>query len=265
MEEKQTQVELNLQDIISAFLKKWWVILLSTVLGAIVFFGASYFTYVPRYQATAKMYVNNKSISIGSAMVGISSSDILASQSLVNTYSEILMTRYTLEEVIERADLDYSYEQLFRMISCGSVHETEIFYISVTCGDPEEAKLIANTIVEVLPDQIATIIDGSSVRTVDAAVRGVELSPGFNRNAGIGALVGLLLSAGLIFLFDVVINDTLESEEWVLSAYSDKIPLLAVIPDVDDDDGYYYRYYRYDHYYTSKEDNKDEKGGSDNA
>jgi len=259
MNENQNEMELRIQDILSAFFKRWWLILIATVLGGVIAFGYSYMTYVPQYRAVAKMYVNNTQISFGSTQVSISSGDITAAQSLVNTYCEILKTRLTLEEVIRRAELGYSYEQLYSMVDCGSVNETEILYIAVTSTNPQEARAIANTIIEVLPEQISTIIDGSSVRTVDRAVDGRELSPQFTKYASIGALLGLLLSMALTFIFDVLINDTLESEEWVLNTYREEIPLLAVIPDVDDVGGRGYgRYYR-SHYY--KHSSKSEKKG----
>lgn len=259
MNENQNEMDLRIQDILSAFLKRWWMILVATVLGGIIAFGYSYLTYVPKYRAMAKMYVNNTQISFGSTQVSISSGDITAAQSLVNTYCEILKTRLTLEEVIRRAELEYTYEQLLSMVDCGPVNETEILYISVTSTHPQEARAIANTIIEVLPEQISTIIDGSSVRTVDRAVDGRELAPEFTKYASIGALLGLLLSLGLVFIFDVLINDTLESEEWVLNTYREDIPLLAVIPDVDDVGGRGYGKYYRSHYYAH--DKKAEKKG----
>ena len=260
MNENQNEIEIRIQDILAAFLKRWWLILIATVLGGVLAFGYSYATHVPVYRATAKMYVNNDSISIGATKVSISSSDITAAQSLVNTYCEILQTRLTLEEVIRRAELSYTYEQLLSMVSAGSVNETEIFYISVVSTNPDEAKAIANTIIKVLPEQIATIIEGSSVRTVDEAVTGREIAPGYTQHAAIGALIGLVLSLGLTFVIDVLINDTLESEEWVMNTYRDEIPLLAVIPDVDETGGKRYGKYYNSYYYAH--DSKTDEGGA---
>ena len=97
-------------------------------------------------------------------------SDLNAAQSLVDTYAVILKSRGTLEEVIDKAQLPYTYEELSKMVETGAVDNTEIFSITVTSDDPQEATKIANTIVEVLPDRITEIMDGSDVRTVDFAV-----------------------------------------------------------------------------------------------
>ena len=265
MNENQNEFEIRIQDILAAFFKRWWLILIAAVLGGVLAFGYSYATHVPVYRSTAKMYVNNESISIGATKVSISSSDITAAQSLVNTYCEILKTRQTLELVNERAGqecagLDYTYEQLLSMLSAGPVNETEIFYITVVSTNPEHAIVIADTITKVLPEQIATIIEGSSVRTVDKAVVSTRIAPRFSQYAAVGALIGLVLSLGLVFVFDVVINDTLESEEWIINTYREEIPLLAVIPDVDETSGKHYGKYYASHYYAT--DSSKEEGGT---
>ena len=119
------------------------------------------------------MYVNNSSISVGSTQVNLS--DLTAAQSLVETYMVILKTRGTLEEVIKEANLPYDYEQLSGMIEAGAVNSTEVFSISVTSASPEEAEKIANTIAELLPNRIADIVEGSSVRCRPRKLRRVFL------------------------------------------------------------------------------------------
>ncbi|MBQ9116879.1 MAG: hypothetical protein IJY04_07620 [Clostridia bacterium] len=257
MNENQGEIEINLGDILAVLLKRWWMILLVTLLCGALVFGYAYITYTPVYQSTAKMYVNNDASDIGN-MVSISQSDIMAAQQLVNTYCQIIESRLTLEAVIKEAELSYTYEQLLSMISCGSVNETEVFYISVVCGDPGEAKAITNTIVKVLPEKITDVVEGSSVRTVDEAVEGRELSPGFATKAVIGAILGLILSCGIFFVLDILVNDTIQSEDWMADTYKDDIPLLAVIPDVNHSGGKRYgkyKYYRHSYYESKPENN----------
>ena len=52
------------------------------------------------YTASALMYVNNNSLSVGSTKVSLSYSDLTAAKSLVDTYVVILNARTTLNEVI---------------------------------------------------------------------------------------------------------------------------------------------------------------------
>lgn len=260
MNETRGEIEINLGDIFSVFLKRWWIILLATILGAALLFGYAQITYSPTYKSTAKLYVNNKANDSLGTQVGTSQGDIYAAQALVNTYCEMIKTRLTLETVIKEAELSYTYEQLLSMLSCGSVNGTEVFYVSIVSDDPEEAKAIVNTIVRVAPKQIEGIIEGSSVKTVDEAVAGKRLSSGITMKALIGAAIGLVLSCAFCFIYDVVINDTLQTDEWIEDTFKGDIPLLAVIPDVNYSGGKGYRKYKYyrHSYYESKTDGGNE-------
>ncbi len=222
--------ELDLLDMITLLWSKIWIIVISMVLcGAIAFAGAM-ISVVPQYTATAMMYVNNSSLSVGGSTITFSSSQLSAAKSLLDVYVIILKSRTTLEAAIEESDLPYTYEQLRDIVKAGSVNGTEIFSITATCDNPGDAKLIVDTIVDLLPDRISDIVDGSSVRLVDHAVHPkVSSSPSNTRYALIGALAGLVASCGLIIVQDLM-NTTVRDEEYLKQRYN--IPILAVVPDV---------------------------------
>lgn len=116
------------------------------------------------------------------------------------------------------------------MIDAKAVNGTEIFEVIVTSENPEETERIANTIVEVLPDKIAQIVDGSSVRTVDLAVVPERRhSPSYSKFTLIGAVAGLFLSGGVVVIRDLL-DDQIHSEEELLQNYG--LPVLAAIPDM---------------------------------
>ena len=99
---KTDYYEIDLLRLAGALWKKLWLIVLVTLLCGALAFGYTFFLVTPLYKATAMMYVNNSAISVGSAKVSISAGDLAASQSLVDTYTVILKTRGTLNEVISR-------------------------------------------------------------------------------------------------------------------------------------------------------------------
>jgi len=112
----------------------------------------------------------------------------------------------------------------------------------VTSPDPEEAEKIADTIVEILPDRIAEIVDGSSVRLVDHAVRATRRSsPNYTRFAMIGMLAGLILSCAAVIVLDLM-DTTVRGEDYLAQKYSD-IPILAVVPDINSIKKRSYGYY----------------------
>ena len=224
-------------------LRKAKFIIAITLLVAVAAFLITYYLITPLYTSTAMMYVNNSSISVGSTSFSISSAELTAAQSLVDTYIVILKSRTCLEEIIDQCSLEYSYEELYKMIESGSVNSTEIFNIDVTSPDPYEAERIANTITEVLPERIASIVDGSDVRIVDYAVVPSErTSPSYTLNTVIGALVGFVIAAAIVIL-RYLFDDQIHEEDYLTQTYPN-IPLLAVVPDMlaSEGKGHYYYY-----------------------
>lgn len=221
-------IEIDLGRILNAMWRKAWAIVLAMVLTGGAAFSYAYFRIPARYQASALMYVNNSSFSLGGTSISLS--DLSASKTLVNSYIAILKTRQTMGEVIERSGVPYSCEELAGMVSAASVNATEIFKINVLAPDPVEAALIANTIVEVLPDKIAGIIAGSSVRVVDYAVApSSKASPNLTAYAVGGMALGFILSCFALFLKELL-DDQIHDEEYLLQTYG--LPILAVVPEL---------------------------------
>lgn len=239
MEKKKTEeVEIDLLHIAQVLAHNTVVIILVAVIFGGIFFGATKVFITPLYKASAYMYVNSSNLSVAGTKVSISSSELLAAQSLIETYSVILRTRMTLNEVIERSGVNYTYEELVEMIDATSVNGTEVFCVSVTSPSPGEAEMLANTIVDVLPDKIASVVDGSSVRIVDFAVRPEEQdSPNYLSNALTGAVLGALLTAVLVVVIDLM-DEQIHDVEYLTKTYD--LPVLATIPDLLAKNGDYY-------------------------
>lgn len=234
--------EIDIFKVIQFLLHRLWIIIIAGAVGCAALIVYAAFFVSPQYQAQAMMYVNNSGLSIGGSKISISTAEISAGRTLVDTYIVILNSRLTLNEVIKEAGLPYSYSQLKKMLSASSVNDTEVFSITVTDKDPEEAALIANTIVDVLPDKIADIVDGSSVRTVDyAVVPTSKTSPSITKYAAIGLVAGVVLACGVLFI--IFIQDTvIHDEDYLIDTYD--LPILAVIPNLTDSsgNGYYSAY-----------------------
>lgn len=251
MTDKNEVIEVDLKRIFLTVWSRAWIITIVGVLCAAMFLGYAYFFVTPQYSASIKLYVNN---TYGTNTPGISSSQLSAAQSLARTYMVILKSRTVLNEVAQITGLPYTYEQLRSMVLSTTVSETEVFETTVTCPDYKEAAQIANAIAQVLPDQIAAVVDGSSVRVVDYAVESdARVSPNYRNYAIIGFSVGFFATAALIIILDLLDN-SINSEEYLAEVYSD-LPLLAVIPDAENPktNGYYKGHYKgyYKGYYES--------------
>ena len=229
------EYEIDLFQLFQALWKKALVIILVAVLMAAAVFAYTLFFISPAYDATASIYVNNSSFSFGSTSFSISASELNASNSLVNTYIYILQSRTTMEDVIAKAELPYSYEQLSRMVTTKSVTGTAAFDVTVRSASPIEAEHIANVIAQVLPDRIAEIVDGSSVRIVDyAIVPAHRAAPSYTKNTVIGFLIGAVLAAGLVIVRFIINeqNDVIIHSSDDLRQLYPNIKVLALIPDM---------------------------------
>lgn len=237
----QEEVEIEFRQLAAAIWRRKWLVILVTLLSAVLAFLGTHFFITPEYESSAMFYVNNSTFSVGDA-VSISSGDISASKSLVESYIVILHTRETMEEVIACSGVDISYEDLEDMVTAASVNSTEIFQIVVTSTDPWEAELLADAIAQVLPERIGGIIDGSTAKIVDAAVLPSKPSaPSKLQNTAVGFFLGAGIMISIIILRELF-NNSIRSEEDIAEIC--KYPILASVPDMSaPEKGGYSAYY----------------------
>jgi len=270
-------IEIDLLQVLEAFLKKAWLIVLCMLVFGAGAFAYTFYTVAPTYQSSVLFYVNNSNITnIDATKINISDQDITAAKSLVDTYIVILKTRNTLDEVIEKSGVDLDYVTLNGKISAAAVNETEVFRVTVTDTDPLRAEQIANTIAIVFPTKISEIVEGSSARVVDYAVIPTRKSgPNLTNQTTKGILVGAVIAC-IIILVMFFMDYQIHNEDFLIDNYED-IPLLGVIPDFDVKRIYgSYRYGKryekssYGYYYEVPNEKEDKKkklmsGKNDNA
>lgn len=231
---------IDVLHILKTLWKKAWVIALAGILAAAIGFFISA-TIAPTYSSSIKLYVNNSSFSLGNTSFSISSSELTAAQSLVRTYGDILDSRSTLNRIIEKSEVEYTYKQLSKMIVYEPSNDTEIMRVTVTSVDPYEASKIANTIAEVLPVRIAEIIDGASMEVVDSAIPEFEkIAPSITKYIAVGLILGVLLSV-IVLVIVALCDDTIHDEEYVLNNY--EYPILGKVPDLMNAGNKKYGYY----------------------
>ena len=220
---------IDLGQVVRVLWKHVVLILLVGILFAALLFSFARFFVTPKYEANALFYVNNSTFSLSSA-VRISTGELSAASDLVETYLAILQSRSNMEQVLEQSKVQYTYEQLRKMIDAKAVNSTGLFQIIVTSTNPEEARAIANTIAAILPDKISDIVANSSVEVVDYAVTPhTRVSPSYIKYAAVGLLFGMILCSGIILLTDFM-DDVIHDEDYLLQNY--QVPVLATIPDL---------------------------------
>ena len=247
---------IDLLHIAKSLWQRIWLIVIAGFLSGVFGFVYSAFFVAPTYSASVMLYVNNSSISLGNTNFSITSSEILAAQSLVDTYSEILLNRTTLERVIDKANVAYDYENLAGMITAGPSNGTEIMKVTVVAENPYVASNIANSIAEVLPVRISEIIDGASMEIVDTAVPDLDkIAPSITKYVALAFILGCMMAVGVLTVL-ILMDDRIHEEDYILQTYD--YPILAKIPDLMESGtkryGYYYKSkYARSQYYAQKQ------------
>lgn len=216
--------------------KAW--ILSGAVLGAVICFAYLWLAVTPLYKASVTLYVNNSSSQENSG--SITQSDIYASTQLVDTYAAIILSDAILEAVIDDTALDMTIDELSEILSIESVNNTEVFQVAVLYSDPETAARIVDSIAQIAPERIASIVKGSSVTVINYARMPDKIAyPDYIGTIMKGFAAGAIFLTGCLIIRDMM-NTRIRSE----SDFSRwKYPLLASVPDLMDKGQSGYGYY----------------------
>jgi len=185
---------------IPVWLHWWWALILgSALVTALTFTIVS--RHPPVYRTTATLFINQVSTT-GS----VSYQDALLNQSLVFTYSQMLVKPVVLDEVARRLSLPYSSTDLAGMISIRPVASTQLIDITVSGSNPTQARDIANTVALVFIAQeqpyLPTAQMTSAIRLDQPALLPTSQSglgpKAYAAGAGVAVLVVLLGVIALI-------------------------------------------------------------------
>ncbi len=189
---KDREWEIDFLKIWKALRSNALCILAFTAEGALAVLLGTMLLHTPQYAASAILYVSNGAPQVGAA---ISSGDLAASKTLVDSYGVLLQTRETLDLVCAYAGISKTWEEVQDMIRTAPVESTEFFQVTVTGPDAYEAEQIANAVAQVLPYQASRVMETSSAKIVDSAIAPSQpVSPRLGRNALLGGLAGLLFA-----------------------------------------------------------------------
>ncbi len=104
--QKDDEMEIDLGEIFHLLMNKLWIIVLCFIIGATLAFGGTKLLITPKYSASSMIYILTKTTSVTSL------ADIQMGTQLTADFEILATSRPVLEEVIEKLNLDYTYEEL---------------------------------------------------------------------------------------------------------------------------------------------------------
>ena len=222
--------EIDLVDLMFQLLDKLHYLIFFFLLGALVFNAYAYFRIAPTYQSTAKMYIVSAS---DDSVVDLT--DLNIGTSLTADYEELMLSYPVLDQVIEKMGLDMSFEQLAKMITINNPADTRILSVTATSTDPELARDIANTMVEVSVTYLPRTMGTEEPNIAQEARTAIRKSgPSYTKYTLMGGILGTLACCAY-FIIRYLMDDTLRNAEDV-EKYFGVVP-LTTIPDMSHSKG----------------------------
>ena len=217
------EVEIDLLELLAAFKKRFWMILLALAIGGGLAGAFSRFILTPQYTSTAMVYILSKETTLTSL------ADLQIGSQLTKDYKIIVTSRPVLEDVGRTLGLGLDYEELKEKITIDNPADTRILSITAEDPDPYLAKQIADKVASTSSEYIGDIMEMVPPKLIeDGQVPTEKSSPSNGRNALLGALAAAVLVCGVITV-GVIMNDTVRSEEDVAKYLG--LTVLASVPE----------------------------------
>ena len=225
--ENEAYETIDLLEVLNAVCQHILAIILTTLVLAAAGFGVSKFLMTPMYQASALMIVNTRQ----DITSNVTSDQINSATKLVSTYSIILKSDTVLNQVIQNLGLSLDYQHLAERVTVSAVDDTQVMKVTVTSDNPEWARQVCEQITQISPDVILEAVEAGSVKVIsNASISPEPVSPNVSRNTALGAVAGLVISVGIVFLM-VLLDNKINNEEDV-SKYLD-LTVVGVIPEYE--------------------------------
>ena len=230
MEQNEKQIEIDLVGLFRYLKKRFLIVFASVLAFAIAGFLYTQLFAKPVYVAETQLYVLNRS-----SAISVQNNDFLLSDQILKDCQAMIKCKAVTKEVVETMDLNMSPEALAGKISVGVVEEeTRILQIVVRDGNANRAAEIANTVCEVAAKLIREKTDVNAVNKLyEAEAPGAPSGPNLKKNVLLFAVIGLVLSVGVLTVV-FVLDDSIRSEEDVERYLG--LSVFGVIPDTSDID-----------------------------
>jgi len=228
VEDRELELEIDLLELFNALKKSIVWIVAATLICAVLGFCYSKFLITPQYEASVNMIVNTRSDNAGN----VTNDNITSAKNMVSTYAIIIKSNRVLNEVIEKLELDIDYEKMAKKVEVASINSTQVMEVVVTDPVPERAAQIVEQIAKIAPERIVEAVEAGSCKVIsDVEIGKDPVSPSVMKYTALLAMVGLVLSAGLVILKELFSN-YIEDDADVTKYLG--LPVLGVIPEVED-------------------------------
>lgn len=220
--------ELDIKELLRLITRRWWIILIATVVLTSLTAVYSYVTLEPVYEANTTLYVGK----IIESDASIAYNDLILGDSLVNDYRELVKSRLITGIVIKNLGLDTTSQSLANQISVVSMKDTRLIEISVQDKDPSLAMDIADEIANVFKNKVVEIMDVKNVQIIDSPeLPTTPIKNNIKMNIVFAFLGGVMLGVSVIILLQFL-DSTIKTADDVQRYMG--LPIIGTIPVLND-------------------------------
>ena len=227
MNKTNDELEIDISALIKLLKKNIKMIVICTVLGALIAFLVTHFFMTKKYASTATIYLKPNVTDQGI----VDSTALNSNSKMVNNYISLMQGETILSKVAEEVNIE-DVEEVKKSLSVTNETETEIINVKATTDDPKKSQAIVSKTVNIFFKEMQEKLDIKNMTISDQPkVNDIPVSPSKKLNTAIGAVAGLLLSCGYVFLqylFDKRLKNKAEAESFL------GVPVLGEIPWFED-------------------------------
>lgn len=207
-------------DYIHLLKKRWWIIVLLTLIFASLMGYRTYSSYIPVYQTSTTFLLHYKNMDSTT-----SSRDYSVGSNVILNFTGMLKSeslRSEIREALDRQDL-------------GSISISEgdgsIIRLNVSHSDSQMAVEVANVTAEVLMKMVKRMMSDINLSVLDEAQSAyITSGMALNRSILIGAMIGVILSIAIILLLEVL-DTTFKTPREIEAELN--LSIMGVIPDTE--------------------------------
>lgn len=218
---------MKLQDYIAVLRKRWWVIVLTACVAAVVAYGVS--KLQPRIYTSQAVYL----FIANQADNGLN----ITLRDTMNSYKESVQQPDVLEQISQQLQLDISGERLMEDVDMQALPDEQKLIIEVENRIPDQAQRIAEAIGQRVEEEVNrrnALFEGTSRIYVQVIQKAryptAPSSPQTKINVLAGLILGLVIGLLLAFVLEFL-DDTLKTGEDVERFVG--LTLLGAIPTVE--------------------------------
>jgi capsular polysaccharide biosynthesis protein len=177
---------IQIEDIVNIIIKRWKLIILTTLVTTILSVIISFLIIQPRYQASTRVFIG-KELNAKGQEQNYSTNDVQMYQKLLKTYAEIIKTNDLVGRAVTSDNLDLQSENVLNTLNVVPRSDTQILEISYISKDKIVARDVVNSVTNEFIRSSKDLIPNGNVRIIESVkVPENPVSPNKKVNIGIG-------------------------------------------------------------------------------